>query len=139
MIRRPPRSTLFPYTTLFRSDVAHERKAEDAHRLLPVDERDHAAPAPLLELDEEPQPSHLQELLLQDRLERCDHEEDPQDVAEAHRHRSAAPARNAGRGASRTRPPAGPTRARRGRRRGRGGSGGWGSSGRAYPRKAGSA
>src|SRR2546428_6961706 len=24
MIRRPPRSTLFPYTTLFRSDVARE-------------------------------------------------------------------------------------------------------------------
>src|SRR5437667_3276723 len=24
MIRRPPRSTLFPYTTLFRSDVLHE-------------------------------------------------------------------------------------------------------------------
>src|SRR5256885_7315543 len=24
MIRRPPRSTLFPYTTLFRSDVAFE-------------------------------------------------------------------------------------------------------------------
>src|SRR2546430_14896002 len=24
MIRRPPRSTLFPYTTLFRSDVAEE-------------------------------------------------------------------------------------------------------------------
>src|SRR5256885_12908924 len=23
MIRRPPRSTLFPYTTLFRSDVCH--------------------------------------------------------------------------------------------------------------------
>src|SRR3712207_8736931 len=23
MIRRPPRSTLFPYTTLFRSDTAH--------------------------------------------------------------------------------------------------------------------
>src|SRR2546422_5351426 len=23
MIRRPPRSTLFPYTTLFRSDLAH--------------------------------------------------------------------------------------------------------------------
>src|SRR3712207_7175433 len=23
MIRRPPRSTLFPYTTLFRSDVGH--------------------------------------------------------------------------------------------------------------------
>src|SRR2546428_7751969 len=25
MIRRPPRSTLFPYTTLFRSAVAHNR------------------------------------------------------------------------------------------------------------------
>src|SRR2546427_6495039 len=28
MIRRPPRSTLFPYTTLFRSEV-HERGAVD--------------------------------------------------------------------------------------------------------------
>src|SRR2546427_6942886 len=27
MIRRPPRSTLFPYTTLFRSDVHDERAA----------------------------------------------------------------------------------------------------------------
>src|SRR2546422_8152645 len=26
MIRRPPRSTLFPYTTLFRSDVALRRR-----------------------------------------------------------------------------------------------------------------
>src|SRR3712207_7843479 len=26
MIRRPPRSTLFPYTTLFRSDVEHLRQ-----------------------------------------------------------------------------------------------------------------
>src|SRR2546425_5646752 len=25
MIRRPPRSTLFPYTTLFRSDLKHRR------------------------------------------------------------------------------------------------------------------
>src|SRR2546429_3043729 len=25
MIRRPPRSTLFPYTTLFRSDIAADR------------------------------------------------------------------------------------------------------------------
>src|SRR3712207_7725132 len=36
MIRRPPRSTLFPYTTLFRSlteseDVAH-RKPQQVHR-----------------------------------------------------------------------------------------------------------
>src|SRR3712207_8549005 len=32
MIRRPPRSTLFPYTTLFRSQVVRHRKA--ASRLL---------------------------------------------------------------------------------------------------------
>src|SRR2546425_7897339 len=29
MIRRPPRSTLFPYTTLFRSHVAVSRHADD--------------------------------------------------------------------------------------------------------------
>src|SRR3712207_9000769 len=34
MIRRPPRSTLFPYTTLFRSDLD-----ELLGRLLPRDER----------------------------------------------------------------------------------------------------
>src|SRR3712207_8931198 len=28
MIRRPPRSTLFPYTTLFRSDLGAERDQE---------------------------------------------------------------------------------------------------------------
>src|SRR5438067_3912997 len=28
MIRRPPRSTLFPYTTLFRSQVLHRRRVE---------------------------------------------------------------------------------------------------------------
>src|SRR3712207_9284987 len=33
MIRRPPRSTLFPYTTLFRSD----ERAEERH----VDQREH--------------------------------------------------------------------------------------------------
>src|SRR2546425_12616550 len=34
MIRRPPRSTLFPYTTLFRSISVHERRespASDGH------------------------------------------------------------------------------------------------------------
>src|SRR3712207_8567357 len=30
MIRRPPRSTLFPYTTLFRSGVDDDARAEDA-------------------------------------------------------------------------------------------------------------
>src|SRR3989442_11022372 len=33
MIRRPPRSTLFPYTTLFRSEAAHRRRPRHA----PVD------------------------------------------------------------------------------------------------------
>src|SRR5205814_7267221 len=32
MIRRPPRSTLFPYTTLFRSDRADRRQGPTAHR-----------------------------------------------------------------------------------------------------------
>src|SRR5437899_7308188 len=49
MIRRPPRSTLFPYTTLFRSrapsleDIGHERLR------VPVDEREPGA----LHLDHE--------------------------------------------------------------------------------------
>src|SRR5437879_10058742 len=35
MIRRPPRSTLFPYTTLFRSRPSHERRRQHrrAHHL----------------------------------------------------------------------------------------------------------
>src|ERR1041385_9381752 len=32
MIRRPPRSTLFPYTTLFRSDLGFGPRVEDPHR-----------------------------------------------------------------------------------------------------------
>src|SRR3712207_8313228 len=32
MIRRPPRSTLFPYTTLFRSGVRAHEAHRDAHR-----------------------------------------------------------------------------------------------------------
>src|SRR3712207_9375312 len=31
MIRRPPRSTLFPYTTLFRSAVGHALEGEGLH------------------------------------------------------------------------------------------------------------
>src|SRR2546426_9487526 len=42
MIRRPPRSTLFPYTTLFRS-VSEERGFEDAGVGFPVErEKEHA-------------------------------------------------------------------------------------------------
>src|SRR3712207_8693948 len=36
MIRRPPRSTLFPYTTLFRSDMAPGLVDEFAQRILRV-------------------------------------------------------------------------------------------------------
>src|SRR2546422_3175003 len=40
MIRRPPRSTLFPYTTLFRSHHGHERDRE-------ADGRQRDSPKPL--------------------------------------------------------------------------------------------
>ena len=45
MIRRPPRSTLFPYTTLFRSGVAilSKRPIEDIVTRLPGDEDDEQA------------------------------------------------------------------------------------------------
>src|SRR2546422_2520909 len=35
MIRRPPRSTLFPYTTLFRSQTTFGLSRDDAFRFLP--------------------------------------------------------------------------------------------------------
>src|SRR2546430_11517555 len=46
MIRRPPRSTLFPYTTLFRSDVVF--RLEPAQRVRDLAER----PEPLDRLDQ---------------------------------------------------------------------------------------
>src|SRR5256886_14711369 len=36
MIRRPPRSTLFPYTTLFRSRVNERRREEPMEVLIPI-------------------------------------------------------------------------------------------------------
>src|SRR5256885_9208744 len=51
MIRRPPRSTLFPYTTLFRSSGRRRRHAADSHvaELLEPFElrprREHATPS----------------------------------------------------------------------------------------------
>src|SRR5438067_8858242 len=36
MIRRPPRSTLFPYTTLFRSALANSRSETDARGTYPL-------------------------------------------------------------------------------------------------------
>src|SRR3712207_8466522 len=54
MIRRPPRSTLFPYTTLFRSCAPRPRDAADAAQAQPValrvvhaqGERDDGLPPP---------------------------------------------------------------------------------------------
>src|SRR3712207_8084227 len=40
MIRRPPRSTLFPYTTLFRSEL--DRAGGRVHPVVAVDRRDAA-------------------------------------------------------------------------------------------------
>src|SRR2546421_1857923 len=47
MIRRPPRSTLFPYTTLFRSDLFEDRRPRP-HRGAEVEAED--APHPRCEL-----------------------------------------------------------------------------------------
>src|SRR2546422_4855920 len=45
MIRRPPRSTLFPYTTLFRSVVGNERQALGLGRDVgPAQGRGHVRP-----------------------------------------------------------------------------------------------
>src|SRR5260370_19966771 len=46
MIRRPPRSTLFPYTTLFRSDVGCDRSRRRERSMVGRHcERDHSAGA----------------------------------------------------------------------------------------------
>src|SRR2546427_4955510 len=47
MIRRPPRSTLFPYTTLFRSHNAADRPGEGAGSV-DVDDRPAQCPAEFL-------------------------------------------------------------------------------------------
>src|SRR5438093_4336218 len=44
MIRRPPRSTLFPYTTLFRSPGAAPPRQPGGHRALHGDARDRQLP-----------------------------------------------------------------------------------------------
>src|SRR5260370_6987507 len=59
MIRRPPRSTLFPYTTLFRSNAEHDsrRRARepDAHRLNPCPRLGEREGDRISERDERPQ------------------------------------------------------------------------------------
>src|SRR5438034_8568216 len=48
MIRRPPRSTLFPYTTLFRSEGAGSREPGAVARSGPAPAPSSQLPAPLL-------------------------------------------------------------------------------------------
>src|SRR2546422_6800765 len=43
MIRRPPRSTLFPYTTLFRSDVAERVLGDDGVEVCRLVDQGHRA------------------------------------------------------------------------------------------------
>src|SRR3712207_8415745 len=73
MIRRPPRSTLFPYTTLFRSKT---REAEGEHP--GGEETEHSDPCPLghdaspyLQRGYGPRVDHLEDVL-QDRAERSE-------------------------------------------------------------------
>src|SRR2546430_10852960 len=64
MIRRPPRSTLFPYTTLFRSGVQKPFEEEDPVRLGPWDRRAWASLWPVVLRSEE----HTSELQSQSNL-----------------------------------------------------------------------
>src|SRR2546427_3746199 len=50
MIRRPPRSTLFPYTTLFRSaDLEYQQGRNHAHERADQNDQTHARDVKLLE------------------------------------------------------------------------------------------
>src|SRR2546422_6471178 len=51
MIRRPPRSTLFPYTTLFRSSLFVEHEPEQRAASVPIEHLDTSAVALGHELD----------------------------------------------------------------------------------------
>src|SRR3712207_7482542 len=64
MIRRPPRSTLFPYTTLFRSRRAPEEHRHDAQQALGVVavERVDGVPGVVGEGDRRPAAAHVDQL-----------------------------------------------------------------------------
>src|SRR2546422_10762116 len=82
MIRRPPRSTLFPYTTLFRSQLGSERpvvvqiggeRLVAAHRLglaIGLDRRPIDAPRPLVQPAALalPQPAHQRLPIMSDHV-----------------------------------------------------------------------
>src|SRR5947208_5997245 len=54
MIRRPPSSTLFPYTTLFRSDRVGEYRGDGAHRERDAEPEQHAAQEPRVGAERRP-------------------------------------------------------------------------------------
>src|SRR5581483_10784591 len=60
-------------------------RSEDAHRLLPVDERDDPAPASALEPLEHPQAAGLEELLPEHGLHGDQQEEHPPEIVQRHR------------------------------------------------------
>jgi hypothetical protein len=65
-------------------DVAGDREAEEAHRLLAVDQPDGAALALFLELAKEPHPLGLEQALAEHGLQRRDDDEQPQEVDRGH-------------------------------------------------------
>src|SRR3989441_1023980 len=74
MIRRPPRSTLFPYTTLFRSLVG-ELKGQPAHRVALVRRQVPAPPSPRRRALQRPHgPDHLPPVVEQAADEPAAHE-----------------------------------------------------------------
>src|SRR3989449_7296457 len=66
MIRRPPRSTLFPYTTLFRSHlagIALVARRLNLPRPVRLSQLEHAAPSPVIVVRSEEHTSELQSRL----------------------------------------------------------------------------
>src|SRR5256885_9585872 len=66
MIRRPPRSTLFPYTTLFRSRRPLTSKLDYGTRTVTVGEQMRALERVLAFLVDDPTPDVLEALLLEE-------------------------------------------------------------------------
>src|SRR2546430_6539295 len=65
-------------------DVPHERKPEQAHGFLPVDEQDHARLALPLEARQQALARGLEKPLLDHRLQGRENEEEPEDLPEVH-------------------------------------------------------